>query len=66
MNNTGNKYYNVSLKEYIENSLRILIDFEIFLTEEEEKEFRALPTKEAVDRHRMNYIKKKLEVGQDD
>lgn len=55
-----------SLKEYINHSLHILKDFYIELTDEELKEFRALPTKEAVDRRRMKLIKEKLGGNEDD
>ena len=54
-----------SLKEYIKHSLNILKDFCVFLTEDETNEFKALPTKEAVDRRRMKFIKEKL-GGDDD
>lgn len=46
-----------SLKEYIRWSLRVLEDFKIFLQGEELKAFKALPTKDAVDRRRIKLIK---------
>lgn len=55
-----------SLPLYIKSSLRILKDFEIFLEGQELEDFKALPTKEAVDRRRMKLIKERLGGDDDD
>lgn len=54
-----------TLKDYIKHSLCILKDFQIELTGDELTQFKALPTKEAVDSRRMRLIKQKL-GGDDD